>query len=446
MTMLVVIGLAGIALLLGLILFVRLHPFVALLLVSIIVALMAGMPVNTLAKTVEDGLGASLGHIALVVTLGAMIGRIIEESGGAQALAHAMLERFGSRRLPMALVCMGFLVGIPVFFEVGVIMLMPLIAGVAQRTGRPFVALALPVCLTLLVVHGLLPPHPGAVAVAGLLHADLGRMLLFGLPVAAVTTAIGSIAAARLGRREMSLVTGNLAPGPEHDHGTMPAPPALLVAGLILLPILLICASTLGDLLLPAESVALSVLHFLGIPFVALMSDVLLCAVLLGRLQGWGRERTSAVMGAAIPGIAMVIMVTGGGAIFSKILISTGIGADLAQLLTRTGWPLLPIGFALTMMVRAAQGPTTVALVTAAGILQSYATAAPLDLNHTALLCLAMGCGGICLSHVNDPGFWIVTRLLGLKVKDGLGTWTVATTIAGTVGFGMICLLWSAIP
>lgn len=450
MTLLVMIGLGGISLLLFLMLKFKVQPFLALLLTSIAVALAAGLPVAKLAATVEEGLGGALGHIALIIALGAMIGRMIEESGGAGALATAMIDRFGDRRVALALVAVAFLVGIPVFFEVGVIMLMPLAYGVARRTGGGLVALAVPMCATLLVVHSLLPPHPGAVATAGLLHADFGRILMFGLPLAAMV----ALAIRPLGRW---LVRGNYpitddvaAQLAEVRESSVPAegerlPPVSTIIALIALPILMIMGGTLATLVLPAASEARPIFAFLGIPFVALLADVLLCAFVLGTRRGWPREKVAHVLGAAIPAVSIVIMITGGGAIFAKVLVTTGIGAAVASLLQSTGLPLLFLAFLLTLLIRAAQGPTTVALITTAGIIGPFVAGHGFDPNRLALLCLAMGCGGMAASHVNDPGFWIVTRLAGLNVRDGLKTWTPLTTLAGLLGFALVALLWLGI-
>jgi GntP family gluconate:H+ symporter len=197
----VLIAVGAIALLLFLILRIKLHPFVALLLVSILVALSAGIPAAKLATIIEEGMGKTLGHIALIIPLGAMIGRMIEESGGAAAFSRSLLDRFGTRRAPLALTIAGFMIGIPVFFEVGVIMLMPIAKGVARATGNPLLQFALPMCIALLIVHAFLPLHPGPVAAAGLLGSDVGRILLWGIPIGAVTTLIAYFAAKARNRR-----------------------------------------------------------------------------------------------------------------------------------------------------------------------------------------------------------------------------------------------------
>ncbi|HCV78712.1 GntT/GntP/DsdX family permease [Pseudomonas oryzihabitans] len=479
--LLVLIAAAGIALLLFLVLKYKFQPFVALMLVSILVALAAGVEPSKLVATIEGGMGKILGHIAIIIALGAMIGRIIELSGGAEALAKTLIERFGNRRTPLALTLAGFLVGIPVFFEVGVIVLMPLAYGIARTARKPLIVFALPMCATMLTVHAMLPPHPGAVAAAGQLGADLGRVLLFGLPLTAVLALIGWWVAGRMTRRHYPMTDDirndvygpqitdthlqqwgrgqDMAPGlpslgaaavkvDETPAGLAaglppaPAPGFGLVVTLILLPIVLILLGTLATSWLPAGNLLRDILTVVGAPLVALLIDTLLCAYVLGFRRGWSREQVSDVIGSALPGVAMVILIAGAGGVFGKVLVDTGIGAVVSELLRATGLPVLALGFVLTLLLRAVQGSTTVALVTTAGILGPLIATLDLSANHMALLCLAMGAGGLAVSHINDAGYWIFTKLVGLSVADGLRTWTVLTTLLGCLGFAITLLLW----
>ncbi|MFS8975020.1 gluconate:H+ symporter [Cupriavidus necator] len=454
MALLIIGGAAAILLLLALILIARLHPFLALILVATGVAVVAGVPVSQLADAVEGGLGKTLGHVAVIIAFGAMIGRMIELSGGAQVLANRLIERFGDKRVPLAMACTAFGVGIPVFFEVGVMMLMPLAYSLTRTRGIPLVVIGLPVCAVLLVVHALLPPHPGMVAVAGELGIEIGRLLLIGLPVALVTGLVTFLVARRLTTRPYHMaadIAAEIGQGTGttgHSHaapaslGSGAPPSARMVAGLIALPIALILAGTLAQLLLPAGFFGRSTLMFLGIPYVALLLGLLLCAYLLGIRRGAPLATVSEVAGAAIPGVSVVILITGAGGAFAKILVSTGIGPALATSLQSSGLPLAVLAFLLAMMLRAAQGPTTVALMTTAGIISPLVTQASLSPNHLALLGLAMGAGGMALSHVNDAGFWIVTRMLGLSVGDGLRSWTVLTTLSGITALSLILVLW----
>jgi GntP family gluconate:H+ symporter len=221
-----------------------------------------------------------------------------------------------------------------------------------------------------------------------------------------------------------------------------PAPGAGIIIALILLPIILILLGTLATTLLPADSTLRSVLTVLGAPLVALLIDTLLCAWLLGSRRGWSRSQVSDVVGSALPGVAMVILIAGAGGVFGKVLVDTGIGAVVSEALRNTGLPVLALGFLLTLLLRAVQGSTTVALVTTAGILSPLIATLNLSANHMALLCLAMGGGGLAMSHINDAGYWMFTKLAGLNVADGLRTWTFLVTVLGTLGFLMTLLLW----
>jgi GntP family gluconate:H+ symporter len=443
--MLLAVG--AIAMLLILVLWVKLHPFVSLLLVSVAVALIGGIAPAEIVHVVEGGMGKTLGHIALIIPLGAMIGRMIERSGGATALARQLVQRFGPVRARAALTCAGFFVGIPVFFEVGVIMLMPMAQSVAHASRRPLLQLALPLCVTLLIVHAFLPPHPGAVAAAGLLGSDLGRILMFGIAICAATTLLAFI----LTRFVTRIHTSNISPleadidEPRASEDCQPPPGLGVTVTLILIPILLIMLGSVASATLPETAAVRSVFTALGTPFIALLLDVLLCGYLLGIRRGWSRQAVFEVLGSALPSIALVILVTGAGGAFAQILVSTGVGKALAEALRSTGLPVLGLAFLLTLLLRAAQGPTTVALITTAGIIAPLVNASHFSANQLALISLAMGAGGMACSHVNDPGFWIVTRLIGLNVAEGLRTWTVMTTCAGFIGLLLTALLWTAV-
>ncbi|MEU6376605.1 SLC13 family permease [Streptomyces sp. NPDC046909] len=489
-TTLLLIAAAGVATLLLLILRAKVQPFVALVVVSIGVALAAGVPAADLVKTIEEGMGGTLGHIATIIALGAMIGRIIELSGGAAAFAHSLIDRFGSRRTPLALTVAGFVLGIPVFFEVGLIILMPIAYGVARASRKPLLVYALPMGAAMLTVHAFLPPHPGAVAVTQAIGADQGLVLLLGIPVTAVVVLLGYLVSRRMTRREYPMdpavhaeVYGEQ-PDPTTDGGvgstpaatkaddghgtavlTKPAPtttttdpaPSLasspdpshpaapsfgMVLALIVTPILLILAGTLGQNILAEGSTFRAVLTVLGAPMVALLIDVALCAYLLGARRGWDRTHIANVMGSALPSVAMVILVAGAGGVFGKVLVASGIGDAIADVLDRTGLPALVLAFLTALALRAAQGSTTVALITTAGILTPLLQRADLSTPQLSLVALAMGAGGLAVSHINDAGYWMFTKLAGLDVASGLRTWTVLTTTMGVIGFALTAALW----
>ncbi|MFF4045225.1 gluconate:H+ symporter [Streptomyces chartreusis] len=468
---LLLIAAAGVATLLLLILRAKVQPFVALVVVSIGVALAAGVPAADLVKTIEEGMGGTLGHIATIIALGAMIGRIIELSGGAAAFAHSLIDRFGSKRTPLALTVAGFVLGIPVFFEVGLIILMPIAYGVARASRKPLLVYALPMGAAMLTVHAFLPPHPGAVAVTQAIGADQGLVLLLGIPVTAVVVLLGHLISRRMTRREYPMdpavhaevygeePTGGSSaavPAADDGHGTAvltkpaptttdvsPAAPSFgMVLALIVTPILLILVGTLGQNLLAEGTTFRAVLTVLGAPMVALLIDVALCAYLLGARRGWDRAHIANVMGSALPSVAMVILVAGAGGVFGKVLVASGIGDAIADVLDRTGLPALVLAFLMALTLRAAQGSTTVALITTAGILTPLLQRADLSTGQLSLVALAMGAGGLAVSHINDAGYWMFTKLAGLDVASGLRTWTVLTTTMGIIGFGLTAALW----
>ncbi|MFI0728223.1 GntP family transporter [Streptomyces sp. NPDC021225] len=458
---LLAVAAGGVALLLLMIIKAKIQPFVALVVVSIGVALTAGVPAAELVATIEEGMGSTLGHIATIIALGAMIGRIIELSGGAASLAHSLMERFGEKRTPLALTAAGFLLGIPVFFEVGLIILMPIAYGVARASRKPLLVYALPMGAAMLTVHAFLPPHPGAVAAATTIGADQGWVLLFGIPVTAVVILLGYLLAKRMTRREYPMTADVYAKvfgagdGSENEAGAEagPAPKAVvegaenppsfgMVVSLIVTPIVLILLGTIGTNFLSEGSTLRAVLTVLGAPMVALLVAAALAAYFLGARRGWSSARISEVMGSALPGVAMVILVAGAGGVFGKVLVKTGIGDAVADVLDRTGLPLLALAFAMTMLLRAVQGSTTVALVTTAGLITPLLQRTDLSPQQLALVCLAMGAGGLSVSHINDAGYWMFTRLVGLEVGDGLRTWTVLTTAMGVAGFLLTSLLW----
>ncbi|GBQ58591.1 GntP family permease [Komagataeibacter swingsii] len=460
---LILVGIGSIAVLLLLILWLRLHPFIALLVVAVGVALLTGMPVAKLADAVQGSMGRTMGHIAIIVALGAMIGRMIDLSGGAAVVARGLVRRVGVAHVPLALVISAFGVGIPVFFEVGVIMLMPLVYGMARQTGRPPAVFGIPMAVTMLTVHALLPPHPGAVAVAAALGVGAGHMLLLGLPLAAVVTGLTyvltrPIMAQPFGCAPDIRAVVDEARDAAQGHGAADGPARLFmqagqkrpvgmgeIVAVIAVPVVLMVAGTLaGELMAPGRLRA--VLVFAGIPFVALGLDVMLCAWLLGLRRGLALATVSEVVAAALPGTAIIILITGAGGAFAQVLVGSGVGDALGSLLAASGLPLLVLAFVLTMILRVAQGPTTVALMTTAGILGPMIGRLHLDQTHLALVALAMGAGGMALSHVNDAGFWIVTRMCGVSVREGLRSWSLMTLVAAVLVFAGVAAMWAALP
>ncbi|KUO22082.1 GntT/GntP/DsdX family permease [Streptomyces dysideae] len=475
-TTLLLIAAGGIAVLLLMVIKFKVNAFVALLLVSLGVALAAGTPAAELVTTIQEGMGQTLGYIAVIIALGAMVGRMIEISGGAKSFAQSLIDRFGERRTPLALTVAGFVLGIPIFFDVGLIILMPIVLGVARVSRKPILLYALPLAGAMLTVHALLPPHPGQVALAGLIGADQGMILLFGIPIAALVSVVGFLLARRLTRREYPIdpdlyerVYGDtdvpddadgtgggstpaagggggsatvLAPAPTGTKQTERPPSFGTILTLVLTPIALIMLGTVSTNTLDEGSLLRTVLGVLGAPMIALLIAVVLCAYLLGARRGWSASHTEEVLSSALPPVALVILVSGAGGIFGKVLVKTGIGDAVSDVLQASGLPLLALAFLMTLVLRAAQGSATVALVTVGGLLAPLLKNADLSSPQLALVALAMGGGALALSHINDSGFWIFTKLVGINVPTALRTWTVLTTTMGLTAFALAAVAW----
>lgn len=426
------LGIAAIAVLLVLVIWARVPAFLALLIVAIATAVLSGIPLAESVGVVTKGIGNTLGSVIVVVGLGAMLGRMIEVSGGADALARYFTNMLKPTRVIAAIVSAAFILGIPVFFDVGFIILAPIIFGFARVAGIHPLKIGMPVAGALLTVHVALPPHPGPVAAAEIVGADIGTMLAIGLPIAALTTVIGYFAAKlfKLGEYELSD-----SPAMEQPEAVNNPPSAWTVIGLILLPILQILIGTGGALITEEGSTAHSIIAFVGSAPVALIVAVVVAWFVLGRQQQWSLSQGSSVIDSALPAVAIIIFVTGAGGGFANVLVESGIGQVLSDMLVATNMPLIVMAYVMALSLRAAQGSATVSMLTTGGLLATSIAEAGLGGAETALIALATGFGALGLSHVNDSGFWIVTKYQGLSVKQGLKTWTVLSTVFSLAGF-----------
>lgn len=446
------IAAVGIALLLILIIRFQVHAFIAMMLVSFLVALAAGLPIGDIIPTLISGMGGTLGSVAILVALGAMLGRVIEVSGGAGSMAQRFTQLLGPTRVPAALTAAALVLSIPVFFDVGFIILVPIIYGFCKAAKVDPVKFGLPVAGIMLAVHVVVPPHPGIVGGATVLQADIGWITLIGLAICVVLAVVSQYVSKFLNRKRYAMLPTTAAQFEAFDAGAakaasgkLAAPGVGVVLTLILVPLLLIMLGTTGATLLPKGDPMRNALGFIGSPVFALMVAIGLAFWLIARQQGWSKERTNEVMESALPPAATVILVTGAGGVFAKVLTATGIGAALSQSITAAHLPLILAGFVISLALRAAQGSATVAILTTCGLLAQAMTAGGYSAVQVALLTVAIGFGGLGLSHVNDSGFWIVTRYLGLSVADGLRSWTVLTTVLGVAGFLMTAALWALV-
>ncbi|MCK0554166.1 GntP family transporter [Pantoea ananatis] len=447
--LLLAIATASIVILLLLVIKAKVHPFVALLIVSLLVAIATGIPAEKIMETIISGMGGLLGHITIIIVLGAMLGAIIEASGGAESLAQRFSKTLGLKRTVAALTMAAFILGIPVFFEVGFIIVIPLIYGFTKVARVSPLKFGLPMAGVMLTVHVALPTHPGAAAAAAILHTDMGWLMMLGILVSVPVGILGYYVAKVMNRRQYHLSVEvleqlQMAKPEGAQKKNEPAPPgALTISGLIVVPIMLIVLGTLSHSLLAQDSLPGKIMTVIGTPPIALLIALGLAAWLLGIRRGWSKDKLEDLTGRAIPGSASVILVAGAGGAFGKVLVESGVGKALALALETLHLPLIPAAFILSLALRASQGSATVAILTTSGLLTQAVTG--IDDMHRVLVTLAVCFGGLGLSHVNDAGFWVVTRYLGLSVADGLKTWTVLTTLMGMTGFVLTWALWFVI-
>lgn len=433
-------ALAGIALLLFLIIRVRLHAFVALLIASLVIGVGAGMPLGRVLDSMTTGIGSTLSAIAVVVGLGAMLGRMLEVSGGAAKMAEALVGRFGEHNAQWSLLVVGFLVAIPVFFDVAFIILVSLVYGLTEKTNRSIVYYALPLLAGLAVAHAFVPPTPGPIAVAGLLGADLGWVILLGILIGLPAAVIGGpVYAIYIAPRVPAAIPEYMRTGA--DAPDRPLPSVGTVATLIGIPLVLIIANTASSTMLPESSAARTMFAFVGNPMVALLATTILCFWLLGTRLGYTRAEVQAIATQALEPAGIIILVTGAGGVLKQVLVDSGVGTMLSARLQQTHLPPLLFAFVTAAVLRVMQGSATVAMLTAGGLVAATLTLAEVSPPMRALLVIAIASGATIASHVNDSGFWLVNRYLGLTVTDTFKTWTATTTIVALVSLVLVLLV-----
>jgi GntP family gluconate:H+ symporter len=441
----------SIALLLLMIIRFKMEPFIALIVVGLLTALAAGLPVGTIVGTaqkssaslLETGFGGILGHITAIIGLGTLLGSILEKSGGARVLTGALLRAFGEKRAPLAMGIAGLIFGIPVFFDIGIFVLAPLVYVAAKQGGKSLVLYALPLLAGLSITHAFLPPHPGPVAAAGLLHVELGWIILMGGICAIPAWFIGGVLfSSWVGRRIHIPVPEDMIVADMDDDEDTDLPSLGLVAAIIAVPLVLILAGTFGSIWLPKNATFLAgVAAFIGTPAVALTISVLLASWLLGTRRGLTGKDLGELTAAALRPVAMILLVVGAGAFFGAVLSATGIGKAVAGSLTDAGLPVILAAYVISCGMRIAQGSATVAIVTTSGIMAPTVTQLGYSQIQLALLVVAISAGSIIASHVNDGGFWIISRYFNMSVPETLKTWTVLETVLSVSGFAVAALL-----
>lgn len=433
---LLLITVAAIGFLLALILIARMHAFLALFITSMALGLAAGMPAVKVLKSMQTGFGDALGFIAVVIGLGAMIGRFLEDSGGGRALADWLLLKSGRDHAQWAVLVAAFLVGLPVFFEVGFVILVPLAWSVARESKRSVLLYALPLAAAMTILHALVPPHPAPSVAAQLLGADVGRIIIYGIILSVPLMILGGII---YGKWISKLLPAPVAPTGDangvSEISDRCQPSVAIVVIVLVLPVILIFIATLADYF---HAPGKEVYDFIGHPFTALLLSVLTAMLFLGLRRGQSPEQITRAATKSLAPIATLLLIIGGGGALKQIIVDSGVGAYAGKELASSSISPLLVCFVTAAGLRAAQGSATVAIVTAAGILaplmKQFAHVSP------ELLVLAVSCGGTSISHVNDAGFWLVKEYLGLSVADTLKSWSVMKLIMGVAGIVLVML------
>ncbi|TXB70225.1 gluconate transporter [Phaeodactylibacter luteus] len=438
MTMTPIMGtLAGIALLLALILRFKLPAFLSLLIASMVAGILGGLPAAALLRSMQEGMGGTLGFVATVVGLGAIFGSLLEQAGGPKAIASFLLQRFGAGQAPLAMVLTGFVVAIPVFFDVAFIILVPIVYALQRRTGESLLKYGIPLLAGLAATHTFIPPTPGPIAVADILGADLGWVILAGALAGLPAVLVAGLFYGRYISRQIKVPAPPAADeGPSAAAATSSPGPFFAIIGL---PIVLILAQTISGSLLPAPP---PLVVFLGHPFTALLLANLLAWYWLGIKKGKKPAELLQVSAQSLQPAGSIILLTGAGGVFKQVLVDTGAGEQIASGMAAYGLPVILFAFLSAALVRVAQGSATVAMITGASLCAPLLAGSSPSPGQLAALAIATASGASVLSHVNDSGFWLVKSYLGLDEKQTFQSWTVMITLLALTGFAGACLLY----
>ena len=436
--------LGGISILLFLILRLKIQAFLALLIVCILVGIFAGLPAKDILSTMQEGMGSTLGFVATVVGLGALFGGILEQSGGAKNLARYLLDKTGEKRSPWAMMFTGFIVAIPVFFDVAFIILVPITYALSKKTGKSLLLFALPLLAGLSVTHAFIPPTPGPIAVADILGADLGWVILFGMLTGIPVAIISGPVFARYISKRIYIEPKEISGAMEINEQDLPSP--ALICSIIFVPIILIVANTVLNSPIIQENLIppafLYIINILGHPFTALIIANLLAWYFLGIKRGMGKQFLNKTALKSFEAAGIIILLTGAGGAFKQILIKTGAGEMIAESLNDTFFSPLVFGFIIALIVRLLQGSATVAMITAAGITAPVLSTTALSPAEISLIVISIAAGASGFSHVNDSGFWLVGKYLGLTEKQTFRSWTVMTGLIAILGLLFSSLIY----
>lgn len=426
----------GVLLLLVLIIVFKFNAFIALIIASLAVGIAEGMSVADVITAVQEGVGSTLGYLSLILGFGAMLGKLVADSGAAQSITTGLIETFGKKNIQWAVVLTGFIVGIPMFYTVGFVILVPLVFTIAASTRLPLLYVGLPMLAALSVTHGYLPPHPGPTAIAVLYSADLGLTLIYGTIVA--------IPAIILAGPIFSKTLKNIKPNPPkelyaHEVLQKEEMPGFWISVFTgLLPVFLIAFASLMNIVLPKDSFWLSVFSLVGDPIIALLLAVLVAIYTLGIRRQKKMKEIMKTIESSIGGIAMILLIIGGAGAFKQVLVDSGVGTYISSMMEGATVSPLVLVWGIAAIIRVSLGSATVAGLTTAGI------ALPIIASTNAspeLMVLATGAGSLMFSHVNDPGFWMFKEYFGLSIRDTIMSWSIMETIVSVMGLIGVLIL-----
>jgi gluconate:H+ symporter, GntP family len=436
----------GILALLVLIMFFKLNTFVSLIIVSFGVALALGMPLEEIVKTIEAGLGGTLGHLALIFGLGAMLGKLIADSGGAQRIAMTLVNKFGEKNIQWAVVAASFIIGVALFFEVGLVLLIPIVFAISRELKVSILYLGIPMVAALSVTHGFLPPHPGPTVIAGEYGADLGQVLLYGFIIAIPTVILAGPVFTKLAKKLVPASftkTGNIASLGEQKSFKLEDTPGFGISVFTaLLPVILMSIATIITLLQKTmgfeDNGLLAAIRFIGDAGTSMLLSLLFAVYSMGLARKIPIKNVMESCTTAITHIGMMLLIIGGGGAFKQVLINGGVGDYVAELFKGTSLSPILLAWIIAAILRISLGSATVAALTTAGLVIPMLGQTDVNL---ALVVLATGAGSLIASHVNDAGFWMFKEYFGLSMKETFATWTLLETIISVAGLGFILLL-----
>ena len=426
----------GILLLFLLILVVRLNAFIAFILVGLAIGIGQGMELNSIVQSIEKGIGNTLGFLVMILGLGAMLGKLVSESGAAQKITNGLIQIFGIQNTRIAVMLTGFIVGVTMFYSVGFVILVPLVFTVASATGLSLISIALPMLAALSVTHGFLPPHPAPTALSVMFEADMGKTLIYGVIIAIPAIIISGPILTRFIPKVEAKPLKEFMTTKVFEEEELPGFSNSIVTAL--LPVILIAFSTLILNFFEIEGILFSVIKFIGNPVIALLITVLVATYTLGIARGLRMDEVMKIFGKAVSGITMVLLIIAGAGSLKQILIDSGVSEYIGNLLQITSMSPLIIGWLIATLIRFSVGSATVAGLTTAGIVLPLVQSTAVS---PELMVLAIGSGSLMLSHVNDSGFWLFKEYFNLNVKETLSTWTVMETSIGTSGLVGVLIL-----